>query len=242
MSTSKNQLFKIFIIHAYTWQWKLKDLGYSYKTSHFSLISSWRLGWSLLLCVKTVTQWSHSLTSLLGSFLSYNHTNQRSLTKNQNMTSLPLQVPPRFQHLAPVVSAYNVWLSLFKRLRMKAKTLRRLFLILTMCSQGHRPSGSAPRTSHYHYLPLSELTPLCTSHPNFFSPPLGFISRIPTRSFTATSRLHRQWLDLSTEMELSAMVAFNVFVFLLLSESSLFTLLPHLLHLPNILGRSGTNG
>jgi hypothetical protein len=35
-------------------------------------------------------------------------------------------------------------------------------------------SGSAPRTSNYHYLStfLSTLTPLCTSHPNLFSPHL----------------------------------------------------------------------
>lgn len=35
-------------------------------------------------------------------------------------------------------------------------------------------SGAAPRTSNYHYLStfLSTLTPLCTSHPNLFSPHL----------------------------------------------------------------------
>lgn len=35
-------------------------------------------------------------------------------------------------------------------------------------------SGSAPRTSNYHYLStfLSAVTPLCTSHPNLFSPHL----------------------------------------------------------------------
>ena len=65
--------------------------------------------------------------------------------------------------------------------------------------------GPAPRTSNYHYLStfLSVLTPLCTSHPNLFYPHLvSLLTFLPALILPPVNcGLHRQWVDLSLEIE-----------------------------------------
>ena len=104
-------------------------------------------------------------------------------------------------------------------------------------SSSNSSSGSAPRTSNYHYLStfLSALTPLCTSHPNLFSPHLvSLLTFLPALILPPVdcglTVLHRQWVDLSMEIEGSAMAGRAYSFFHLLQ--SLHNLLPRLLHLP----------